>query len=458
MAAQTRLSRFVMILEQSVVVIFWLIIVMNMFFSWEQWSHPVGDKLGDAHVHTDPLSRAIYIVLAGAVGLLVLIHWRGVLRTLFLNWPVLIFCAWILASCTWGVDLKVGLDSAARFYLTVLFAACVVSRYDPAQFAALLTRGFAIAVFCSLGVMAVAPSLGYSNIGGGYANAWRGAFVHKNWLGSAMAIGVIVAGYSYAVRANRRYFAGCTFLGCLFLLIMSHSATSWLATAAVFGVALCGLGLQSRGRSAPLRLFAFIALGFITVGALLYPLADIDLKALPRLIGRSSDLTGRAEVWRAVEMAIRSRPLTGYGYGFWGNDSVIKSDIWLSAKWMVPHAHNTWLDAWMQLGLIGLVMTVLLWFAALARSMRLVVLRYGHASLLFLLILVSCLSISFAETIMFAPAVQALFWFMVSYMYIDRIARQRRAEAKSVLRSERTVNSRAGLVGIPGAAAAKTAS
>jgi exopolysaccharide production protein ExoQ len=428
------LRKLVGILEQGLLLVIWLVMAMGLFYPWENFSSPGGDALGDARVQGTGTDHAVYLILFCCICLIALLRWKGVIRTLGLAWPFLVLCGWIVLSALWATDPAVSLSTAGRFMILIIFSAYVSSAYDSLQFVAFLTRGFAIAVAASLAVMILAPRLGFSNLGGGYGDAWRGAFTHKNWLGAAMSVGTLVGAYSYGVRANHRLLSGATFIGCLFLLIMSRSATSIVSTLVAFLVAILGAAIQNR-RVPVLRAFALMGLLATVVLALLYPLMDINLKDLPRLAGRSSDLTGRAEVWRAVWAAIQNRPLTGYGYGFWTVPSVTRSNIWLSANWEVPHSHNNWLDAGLQLGLVGVVIAAFIWLSALRRAMWLIFVQYGHGALLYLTILFGCLTKSAVETVTFAPGILSLFWWVTSYIYIARIAREKAAATNAPRRS-----------------------
>jgi O-antigen ligase len=434
MAGQTRLGKLLSGTEQSLLLILWLTLIMQLFTPWENFVNPQREALGNSvGKESSGLTQAINITSYVCILVLSLVNWKGVIRSLWLAWPILILCGWILLSTVWLPDpTKSG---AGRFLFTVLFSGYVASRYDSLQFVSFLTRGFAAAIVASLAVMVLVPRLGFSNIGGDYVNAWRGAFTHKNWLGAAMSLGIVVSGYSYIARANHRLLSGLTFLGCLFLLIMSRSATALVSTFAAGLVAVIGGAIQSK-RAPVLRAFALIGLGIAAVFLITVPLGmfDINLKHLPQLAGRSGDLTGRTAVWRAVWAAIRERPIVGYGYGFWEQPSVARSNIWLSANSEPPHAHNNWLDATLQLGLVGLVITAYIWVSALRRGMWLVFVRYGQGALFFLIILFSCLARSVVETVTFAPALVALFWWVISYIYIARIFYRRIAVAKSIPR------------------------
>jgi O-antigen ligase len=416
--------------EQILLLGIWLVMVMNLFFTWQNFVSPGGDALGDAHTEPDKLSHVILSAIYFVIVFLTLCRLKIVLKTLLQNGLLLALCLWILLSITWGTDPGTAMSAAIRFIVLVVFSAYITSRYDTIEFVGFLTRGFAICVLASFAVMVLVPRLGHSNIGGGYENAWRGAFTHKNWLGSAMSVGVVVAAYSYRLRANSRLLTVFTFLGGLVLLVMARSATSLIATLVAFLAAVGGLALQSEGRRSPLRGIALFGIGAMILVILIFPLLDIEIGTLPKFIGRSSDLTGRSEVWRAVKIAIHDRPLTGYGYGFWSMPSVTRSNIWAIAGWEVPHAHNTWLDCWLQLGVVGVFLTACVWSLALWRALWLTIVSNAGAALFFLTILLGCLSRSFAETVIFAPALTSLFWLVTSSMYLGQIRRARRGEAR----------------------------
>jgi O-antigen ligase len=87
-----------------------------------------------------------------------------------------------------------------------------------------------------------------------------------------------------------------------------------------------------------------------------------DLETSLSLIGRDATLTGRTELWSLVLAKIWERPWLGYGYsGFWqGPTSEAGQYVWSAIGWDAPHAHNGLLDLWIDLGLLGLIIYVLI--------------------------------------------------------------------------------------------------
>jgi exopolysaccharide production protein ExoQ len=81
-------------------------------------------------------------------------------------------------------------------------------------------------------------------------------------------------------------------------------------------------------------------------------------------LGKSEDLTGRVDIWNAVIGLAVERPVFGWGWvSYWApwvdpfDSLVFKSGV------RQLHAHNAWLDVWLQLGIVGLVV-----FGALVAS------------------------------------------------------------------------------------------
>jgi O-antigen ligase len=434
MSSQTRLQWIVGTSEEGILLVIWLVQVMGLFFPWEIFVNPGGDALGESMGKGGfGVSQAVNYASYGVIVLLCMLRWKQVLRALGQALPFLILCGWIIFSTLSLHDPSK--SGVSRFLILVIFSAYIAAKYDSLEFVGFLTRGFVIAVIASLVVMVAIPRLGLSNIGGDYINAWRGAFTHKNWLGAAMSLGVFVSGYSFIMRVNQRWVSGLCFLGCLFLLGMSSSATAWLSTAASLGVLVIGGAIQSE-RVPVLRFFAFFALAVFAIVLMIFPLVDLDLRHLPRIAGRSADLTGRTELWHAVWAAVRERPWFGHGYGIWDQPSVTRSNIWLASNWQAPHAHNNWLDAALQLGLIGVVISVFIWLSAIRRALWLVLVRYRHGSLFYLAVIFDCLTRSAVETVTFAPVLVSLFWWVITYIYIGRAICEWRSEKRRVNRPD----------------------
>jgi exopolysaccharide production protein ExoQ len=87
------------------------------------------------------------------------------------------------------------------------------------------------------------------------------------------------------------------------------------------------------------------------------------------ILGKDATLTGRTKIWAAVMREIEDRPWLGYGYhAVWGDKSGWGPFAWISknAGFQAQHAHNSWLEQWLGMGLLGLVAWGLFYLQAMA--------------------------------------------------------------------------------------------
>ena len=87
---------------------------------------------------------------------------------------------------------------------------------------------------------------------------------------------------------------------------------------------------------------------------------------------------------------VAERPWTGFGYSaFWGKESVPAHYVRLETGWLVPSAHNGWIDLLVQVGwpgaiMVGTVMAITLFALILRLGGQ--GLREGGFSLAYLLV------------------------------------------------------------------------
>ncbi|HEY0250539.1 MAG TPA: O-antigen ligase family protein, partial [Kofleriaceae bacterium] len=93
-------------------------------------------------------------------------------------------------------------------------------------------------------------------------------------------------------------------------------------------------------------------------------------------------LTGRTEIWDKVVGLAVQHPVEGWGWiGYWApwvrplGHLVSRHDVWQL------HAHDAWLDIWMQLGVVGIVLFGLLFLVTMVRAYRAAVTPLWVASL-----------------------------------------------------------------------------
>jgi O-antigen ligase len=89
--------------------------------------------------------------------------------------------------------------------------------------------------------------------------------------------------------------------------------------------------------------------------------------ALLARMGRDATLSGRTQIWKQVWIFILQRPWLGWGYeGFWRGTQGEAFRVVAAVHFMVFHAHNGFLEIWLELGAAGL----LLFAVSYARAWR----------------------------------------------------------------------------------------
>jgi O-antigen ligase len=84
----------------------------------------------------------------------------------------------------------------------------------------------------------------------------------------------------------------------------------------------------------------------------------VDSERITNTLGRSSDLSGRTEIWSLVVSNILNRPILGYGYSaFWG--AAPESEI-IDRTMGTPilYSHNGYLEIFLTMGAVGLLLTL----------------------------------------------------------------------------------------------------
>ena len=123
------------------------------------------------------------------------------------------------------------------------------------------------------------------------------------------------------------------------------------------------------------RLFLFLLISAGT-GALWWAAGHVG--TLSTLLGRDDTLTGRTIIWEVAVQTIAGAPWTGYGFGaLWESGVPVTDTMWAAGGFRFYHAHNTYLDLLLQVGVPGLGLGLLLLAGLFWRSVRHFLVRGG---------------------------------------------------------------------------------
>jgi O-antigen ligase len=298
-----------------------------------------------------------------------------------------------------------------------LFGVYLAIRYNTRQQLQLLTVAFLLIILSSFIVALGAPHIGIMH--GVHEGIWRGVFLHKNGLGSCMVLAGIVAILLTMEVSKYRWIFHLGFWLALILLCLACSKSallSWIILFLSLGVyfarssrpkmaviaslsvtlAVCSFTLQYKYKVMPPILLAQITTSIASQGFGHYAKWEnivSDFEAVQRGAPIAAHLDtggGRLRLWGHLSKKIQDRPWLGYGVGgFWRGMHGPSADIWKLEPWRPTHAHNGFIDVWLDLGAIGLSVILLSITTAIFCSITTSVNHYLVSDLLFPLAIIS---------------------------------------------------------------------
>jgi O-antigen ligase len=323
--------------------------VFMIFIYSQGWETPLtggGDETGDS-----ALIRTLFLpAYAIGVFLVALTPWsfvKGLIRQPFL--VVLLLIAAL--SMFWSVSPDQTSRRIFALVFTTLSGVVLAARYSWARLAEVLAACFAILAVASLITGLFVPSIGrMTDI---FPGAWRGLWPEKNAFGGNMAMGAAVCAAAALLNPARagRWWAAA---GLAFLLVLMSTSKTSLVSVLLAGGALGLVWAVRRGpvSSVAATWSAVVALALV-VGVIFFA-SDLVFG----LLGKDATLTGRTKIWAAIMRQISERPWQGFGYAaIWDETDPWGPLAWIThdAGFRAHHAHNSWLEQWLSLGVPGLV-------------------------------------------------------------------------------------------------------
>jgi O-antigen ligase len=184
---------------------------------------------------------------------------------------------------------------------------------------------------------------------------WRGVFEHKNEAGANMVLFIFVG--MFVARVRSFALGGVIVaLATIFLLFtQSKTAIGVLIPVMVISHVIIHSSRPRLGLALTIGVIA--AFNLASVGSVIFaPVRDLISAIMP-----DATYTGRTEIWQFGLDHVLVHPIFGYGFGaFWGTDEVVygmaNHSLWANTA---EHAHNSYLNLALSVGLPGLALIVL---------------------------------------------------------------------------------------------------
>ncbi len=313
-----------------------------------------------------------------------------------LQWATTITAVFLALCLTWAELLR-ALGGALRWVLalSLVFEAIV----------AVFVRQPLLPFFVDYGTDKVPNAFYWSRALLLHGGPIEGIVANRNLLGFVALIAVIVFAVQLAAGTVRRGWGVAWLVLAVLMLALTRSATVSMAAGFVGLVLVFALWTRRRGPHRRRPVYLAAAASVVAIGAA----ASAVTPQLLALFGKSSDVTGRFDIWRSVVELAAQRPAFGWGWvSYWAPWAEPFQGLAVRKGVVYLQAHNAWLDVWLQLGILGLILFAALVLSTLWRSWFLAVDRprrgladtepYAASALLPLLLLAALLAQSVAES------------------------------------------------------------
>jgi exopolysaccharide production protein ExoQ len=342
---------------------------------WIVGSRPVSAWLGmsptgNVQLDGSPIDAAVFGVLVVAAIVVLISRGKRTRVLLAANWPILIYFFYCLISVIWSYHPDVAFK---RWIKAIGDLAIVLVIVTEPQVRDALNRLFSRVGFLLFPASVLLIKY-YGDLGRGYTPDGElmntGVTTNKNSLG--LIVFLISLGTLWNVRAlladkdapnrTRRLIAQLTLLTFgIVLLEMAHCATA--VTCFALGAGLMFLTTRRAIRNRPGRVYA-LCLVIVLGGGLGMFFGGGSV--LSESLGRGEGLSGRTEIWTAV-IGAAGNPVIGTGFeSFWISPNV--KEVYRSLTgWWAPQglneAHNGYLEIYLNLGWIGVLLIALILFS-----------------------------------------------------------------------------------------------
>jgi exopolysaccharide production protein ExoQ len=360
----------------------WFLISGSKFVS--QWLAVLGVPVGNSSVEDgSPMDAVIFfgIILAG----LYVLKQRSVKLSEFVrnNRWLTFFLLYCLVSIIWSDFPFVAFKRWIKILGHPIMALVVLTDPNPKEaFRVLMKRCAYVLVLLSVLLIKYFPQIGrgfdsYSGlaVNSGVANT-------KNELGSLCLIfGLfffwnLLQGLEIKNRKAKRneIILSGGFLALIFwLLKLSSSATS-LGCAVIGMITVWVLGLRVINKRA-IRLYVVIAILALAAAEPVFGL----YRGVLNLFGRDATLTDRTEVWQDV-LQLQPDPIFGAGFeSFWLGKRL--DTLWEKWWWKPNEAHNGYIETYLSLGYVGILLLAGLIIGTFAKTTRALLTNFEFARL-----------------------------------------------------------------------------
>lgn len=334
----------------ALVIVLAVVLFSGAVFSWLQ--RVTADPLVEGG--GNPVKQAVAFSLYAYAAVRLLGSWRTLRDVLPALLPVMLFVALAAASALWSDAGSLALRRTIALSGTMIFGLFVASRTGAVRGTMLVGIALGCVGLLSAVVALFLPSIG-REVSGAHEGLWIGLFHHKNSLGTMMAVGLFTAIATYQASPRNRTVAAAMGVMCFILVLASGSTTALLLS---LGVPSLVVMIRIFGLNVAARWSALLVL--ISLLAVIGGIVVTDPTSIFQAVGKDATLSGRSAIWFLAATEGVSHMWLGTGFDvFWRVGDGPGDTISRVLGFRIHHAHNSFIDIWLSLGLIGLAIVCL---------------------------------------------------------------------------------------------------
>lgn len=369
-------------------------------------------------VEGDPLLRNTQIIIYG-ISLAILIFYIPKLIKLIVAYPWLWgISVWAILSFIWSSHPDLAFRRSVAVMLGSLYGLVLFLRFKFKEVLKLLFYVFLIIILLSYLVILFKPEWGLMKAP--HLGEWRGVFIHKNGLARNALFALLIFLYFWEDSRGLSRVLLAVLVGLSMLLILKATSMTVILVMLILIISFLVI-LLARHLRRDWPILLILITGVLIFGGFF---AFMESEFLLGLIGKDQTLTGRLPMWGLIIQIAMEKPILGYGYRtFWLGFNGPSAVVWENFGWHPGHAHNGYLDIWLQLGFVGVILLVIV----LSLMVRISFLNtwlsdkkeFRKRSLLIFLFIIFVVFSNVTSTLLVQSGIgDAFFWILFSYFYI----------------------------------------
>lgn len=285
-------------------------------------------------------------------------------------WPLLVLCGLAIVSALWSAHISGTVNQGVQLTFFVLLGIALAGKLGSVEALRLVIRCLSLMCVLSAVLGLLIPEWGQHQATDKeqfvHAGLWRGVFSHKIQLGTLAGVTLTLLIF-YGRRAfDYPISFAIAVVASMLCIVKAGSATGLASALFMMGMLFFTHKISLRGNGVRRPILRTVVFALILVIVIMFSGA---LDELVILLGRSSDMTGRAGYWPFIIDYVNAQgPVLGFGYRqFW----VVGNAIRVSAGMYMGEAHNGFLEMIVDFGYSGATLVIGIHVWLLCRSAQL---------------------------------------------------------------------------------------